>query len=958
VNVRRITLTVVGCAAVLVALVTPAAGETLANRFTADIGPEFVQPLSTAGYVVQVTNRPQSDATANNAHVVVPGGFVVDPTSLTTTTSAAGSCSASTWTVALNTDTSTMDAVAPNVAGELCPGGTLTLTFGATAPSEEGTYTWTTTLFHDANGFGLQGSQLAVAVDGTPPPTPTLTGMPSDPSGDASPSFDFSDGDPTATFVCQLDGGAAAACSSTQAYSGLGEGTHTFNVTAVDPAGNQSSATSYGWTIDLTPPPAPTITSGPPGVTGSDNATFSFTDGDATAGFQCRLDGASSTACTSPISYGGLAEGAHTFRVSAVDAAANQSSVTTYSWTVDLTRPPAPTITSAPPAESDSSSATFSFTDADASATFQCRLDGGSFVACTSPQTYSGLAEGNHTFRIKAVDPAGNQSSVTTYSWTIDLTPPPAPTITSAPPAVSGSSSASFSFTDGDGSASFQCRLDGAAFSACTSPVSYGGLGEGAHTFRVKAVDPAGNESGLTSYSWTIDLTLPPAPAITSAPPGVTDATTATFAFTDGDASAIFRCRMDSESFAPCTSPITFEDLSEGTHTFGVKAVDPAGNESGLTTYTWTIDLTNPVVTIDPASKPPDPTNRTSASFVFTSNKAGSTFECRLDGSSFSPCSSPAPYTGLTDRRHSFGVRATDSLGHVGLASTYDWTVDTVRPVTTITSSPPPVSNSTSATFAFRSSETSPAIACSVDDGPFGTCASPKTYAGLVDGTHVFRVRSTDVAGNTEQPAAAYTWQIVTSVPPDLTPPGPISEVRRIVGYRLLKLSWAVPADPDVAYVRILRSRSPKAPAQKVVYQGKATSYADKRFQNGTYYRYEIQAYDTAGNASSLVQAVVPPSMLLRSPRNGQTVKAPPLLLWTGVPRAAYYNVQVYRGAQKVLSAWPSKPRLRMRSTWTYNGHRFRLRKGGYRWWVWPGFGPRSKAAYGQLLGTGTFIFR
>jgi hypothetical protein len=871
VNVRRTLLTLVGCAAVLVALVTPAAGETLANRFSASIAPGAVQPLSTAAYVVHVSNRPQSDVTANDAQVVVPTGFVVDPTSLTATTTAAGTCSAATWTVALNTDT--IEAVAPDVDSELCPGGSLDLSLAASAPFSEGTYTWTTTLFHDATGFDLQGSQPAVTVDGSPPPAPALTAKPSDPSNDASPSFAFSDADPTATFVCQLDGGEAAACESPQTYSGLGEGTHTFSVTAVDPAGNQSSATSYSWTIDLTPPLAPTFTAGPGVVTAATSATFGFVDSDGSAGFQCRLDGAG-------------------------------------------------------------------------------------FASCTSPVTYDDLAEGAHVFRVKAVDPAGNQSSVATYNWTIDLTPPPAPAITSAPPSVSGSSTASFSFTDGDGSATFQCRLDGAAFSACTSPISYGGLAEGAHTFGVKAIDGAGNESSVTSYDWTVDLTPPPVPAITSAPPGVTDATSATFAFTDGDASATFRCRLDSESFAPCTSPITYEHLSEGTHTFAVKAVDLAGNESDLSSYTWTIDLTNPVVTIDPASEPPDPTNRTSASFVFTSNKAGSTFECRLDGSSFSPCSNPAPYTGLADRRHTFGVRATDSLGHVGLASTYDWTVDTVRPVTTITSGPPAVSSSDSATFAFTSSEASSAVACSLDAGPFGICASPRTYVGLDDGTHVFRVRSTDLAGNTEQPPASYTWQVATFVPPDVTPPAPVSGVRRTVGYRLLKLTWALPADPDLSYVRVLRSRSPKAPAQTVVYQGKASSYSDRRFQNGAYYRYVIQAYDTSGNASSLVQATVPPGMLLRAPRNGQSVKAPPLFRWAGVPRAAYYNIQVYRGRQKILSAWPAKARLRMHASWTYKGRRFRLRKGGYRWWVWPGFGSRSKGAYGQLLGTGTFIVK
>jgi hypothetical protein len=124
------------------------------------------------------------------------------------------------------------------------------------------------------------------------------------------------------------------------------------------------------------------------------------------------------------------------------------------------------------------------------------------------------------------------------------------------------------------------------------------------------------------------------------------------------------------------------------------------------------------------------------------------------------------------------------------------------------------------------------------------------------------------------------------------------------------------------------------------------------------YYRYEIHAFDASGNESSLVRVVVSPSALLRSPRDGGAVKAPPLLFWYGVRHATYYNVQLYRGSQKILSAWPSKARLRMGARWTYNGRRYRLKKGRYRWWVWPAFGPRSKGSYGQLLGTSMFIVR
>jgi hypothetical protein len=87
-------------------------------------------------------------------------------------------------------------------------------------------------------------------------------------------------------------------------------------------------------------------------------------------------------------------------------------------------------------------------------------------------------------------------------------------------------------------------------------------------------------------------------------------------------------------------------------------------------------------------------------------------------------------------------------------------------------------------------------------------------------------------------------------------------------------------------------------------------------------------------------------------------VRVPPLFRWARVRTATYYNIQLYRGSRKILSAWPAKPRLKLRRTWVYNGHLYRLRKGGYRWWVWPAFGPRSKPNYGHVMGTGTFRVR
>jgi hypothetical protein len=96
----------------------------------------------------------------------------------------------------------------------------------------------------------------------------------------------------------------------------------------------------------------------------------------------------------------------------------------------------------------------------------------------------------------------------------------------------------------------------------------------------------------------------------------------------------------------------------------------------------------------------------------------------------------------------------------------------------------------------------------------------------------------------------------------------------------------------------------------------------------------------------------------LLAPAANAVLLAPPLLRWTPVKGATYYNVQLYRGHHKLLSVWPAGPSLQLARAWRYGGTEQRLGPGRYSWYVWPGFGAFAAARYGSLVGHRTFIVR
>lgn len=260
-----------------------------------------------------------------------------------------------------------------------------------------------------------------------------------------------------------------------------------------------------GYAVAAPRGPTPTIVTGPSGATSSTSARFTFTGarGDT---YECSLDGAAFVACTSPASYGGLRDGGHAFRLRERTRAGQVGDPVERAWTVDTSAPPAPVIVQQPPAVTNQTSARFAYTNAEAGVTYECRVSGVAYQACTNPVSWWGLSgDGPNslvTFTVRARDAAGNVGPATSYTWRIDTTAPPRPTLTQQPANPSASDAATFAFVDREAGVSFECQLDGAAYAACTSPKAYTALAAGTHRFSVRAVDAAGNRSASVDYAW------------------------------------------------------------------------------------------------------------------------------------------------------------------------------------------------------------------------------------------------------------------------------------------------------------------------------------------------------------------------------------------------------------------------------------------------------------------------
>ena len=333
-------------------------------------------------------------------------------------------------------------------------------------------------------------------------PTAQLSERPPAASRFPAATFRFDASESGASFECALDGADFSDCKSPRSYRRLKQGEHRLAVRATGVSGVAGEPAVYEWTID-TRAPRTRFTREPPSATRARSARFRFAANERGVRFACKLDDSPWHRCSSPQSFSNLTEATHRFAVKARDRAGNvDGTPAAVRWAVDRT-PPDTVIQG--PGGATGRTARFTLSATESGVGFSCSLDGAAFASCSSSLVLSGLGAGTHTLRVLARDEAGNADATPAErSWRVD-TRPPETLLVEHPPPVTRSTTATVAFSSTEGGATFQCSLDGRAFSACPSRITYIGLTPGLHVLTARARDRARNvDPTPVSWRWRV----------------------------------------------------------------------------------------------------------------------------------------------------------------------------------------------------------------------------------------------------------------------------------------------------------------------------------------------------------------------------------------------------------------------------------------------------------------------
>ena len=372
---------------------------------------------------------------------------------------------------------------------------------------------------------------------------------------------------------------------------------------------------------------------------------------------------------------------------------------------------------------------------------------------------------------------------------------------------------------------------------------------------------------------------------------------------------------------------VTYNGGDSATASVSGTCRDVAGNVSAPFAFALKYDATPPSVSANPA-RAPDANgwynHPLSVAFGGTDATSG------IDS-----CSS-AGYGGPDTMGTAVAGSCSDKAGN-SASSSFSLQYDSTDPKLTLALARPPDANGwynhAVAAAASGSDSGSGLDGCSA-----GSYSGPATDHASLTGT------CTDKAGNAASDSVAFKY--------DATPPV-LRAVTASPGNGTVTLHWTISPDSSVTVTRL---PSKKGAAEKAVYHGTGRTFTDTHLTNGLRYRYSVAAVDEAGNTAHAGAKATP--LALATPPPGKTLRRAPNLTWTKVTAASYYNVQLFFRGKKILSVWPVTTSFRLPHSWTFAGKRHELVSGRYRWYVWPGYGPRKASKYGKLLGGSVFVIR
>ncbi len=396
-------------------------------------------------------------------------------------------------------------------------------------------------------------------------------------------------------------------------------------------------------------------------------------------------------------------------------------------------------------------------------------------------QTPTGLSAGTvYHYRLVAENEAGAANGED-KTFTTEAAAPPDTTITAGSTGTV-TPDVSFAFTSSESGSSFECSLDQGSYSACTSPKSYEGLSEGSHTFRVRAVGAGGADPTPAERSVNVVETAKAVSGVfvlddfgRSENPLANGKWTKTNWATKIGASWTGSWHgyggWGSTLVGAYWNGATFSDASAGLLVSATLGTGPTASGEYLSLW---LDMPNPGSARSGYEARFTGTNGSSSNYkvelskwvsgtrtvlgtkegfslskdtTFTLTETGGALTIWTGTSSFSRVLS------AYDTTYTSGYAGIEAYGGNGTA--YDFRAGSLAvppPDTTITAGStgtvtPDVS------FAFTSSESGSSFECSLDQGSYSACTSPKSYQGLAEGSHTFRVRAVGAGGADPTPA-------------------------------------------------------------------------------------------------------------------------------------------------------------------------------------------------------------